>query len=220
MVHNAEQAQAGVDNIKPVELLEALRQEKYPSVELSTGQALDTLLYDMERWSLLLKMSSLAIKSSCLVDNFSDVERIPRRKDGDRETDVEHSFLLATLAPNLARILYPNLDIDRIRHYSLVHDMIEIEVGDVATFNLSPDEQAEKERREQIALEKLLEELPPLEAEALESYEKQDTTEARFVRLVDKLLPAVVDITGQGTRVVEEDFGVASIDEFVVPMIS
>ena len=88
MAHDAEQAQAGVDNIKPVELLEALRQEKYPSVELSTGQALDTLLYDMERWSLLLKMSSLAIKSSCLVDNFSDVERIPRRKDGDRETDV------------------------------------------------------------------------------------------------------------------------------------
>lgn len=71
------QAQARVDNIKPVELLEALRQEKDPSVELSTGQALDTLLYDMERWSLLLKMSSLAIESSCLVDNFSGVDRIP-----------------------------------------------------------------------------------------------------------------------------------------------
>lgn len=207
------QAQARVDNIKPVELLEALRQEKYPSIESSNSQALDTLLYDRERWSLLLKMSSLAIESSCLVDNFSGVDRIPRRKNGDRETDVEHSFLLATLAPNLARILYPNLDIDRIRHYSLVHDMIEIEVGDVATFNLSPDEQAEKERREQIALKKLLKELPLLEAEALASYERQDTPEARFVRLVDKLLPAVVDITGQGTRVVEEDFGVASIDE-------
>ena len=149
------QAQARVDNIKPVELLEALRQKKYPSVELLNGQAFDTLLCDMERWSLLLKMSSLAIESSCLVDNFSGVDRIPRRKNGDRETDVEHSFLLATLAPNLARILYPNLDIDRIRHYSLVHDMIEIEVGDVATFNLSPDEQAEKERREQIALKKI-----------------------------------------------------------------
>ncbi len=207
------QTQARVDNIKPVELLEALRQEKYPSIESSNSQALDTLLYDRERWSLLLKMSSLAIESSCLVDNFSGVDRIPRRKNGDRETDVEHSFLLATLAPNLARILYPNLDMDRIRHYSLVHDMIEIEVGDVATFNLSPDEQAEKERREQIALKKLLKELPLLEAEALASYERQDTPEARFVRLVDKLLPAVVDITGQGTRVVEEDFGVASIDE-------
>lgn len=43
------QAQARVDNIKPVELLEALRQEKHPSIESSNSQALDTLLYDRER---------------------------------------------------------------------------------------------------------------------------------------------------------------------------
>lgn len=48
MAHDAEQAQAGVDNIKPVELLEALRQDTDPPVESSTGQALDTLLHDRE----------------------------------------------------------------------------------------------------------------------------------------------------------------------------
>lgn len=213
MAGEARQVQTEVETIKPVAFLEALRQGKYPSVELTDDQTFDTISHDIDRRPLFQKMANLAITSAGLVDDFSGVERIPRLVNGDRETDVEHSFLLATLAPNLARILYPNLDIDRIRHYSLVHDMIEIEVGDVATFNLSPDEQAEKERREQTALEKLLRELPPLEAEALESYERQDTSEARFVRLVDKLLPAVVDITGQGPRVVEEDFGITSLDE-------
>ena len=214
MAGEARQVQTEVETIKPVAFLEALRQGDYSSVELTDGQTFfDTVSHDIDRWPLFQKMANLAITSAGLVDDFSGVERIPRLDNGDRETDVEHSFLLATLAPNLARILYPNLDRDRIRHYSLVHDMIEIEVGDVATFNLSPDEQAEKERREQMALEKLLRELPPLEAEALESYERQDTPEARFVRLVDKLLPAVVDITGQGPRVVEEDFGITSLGE-------
>ena len=213
MAGEARQVQTEGETITPVAFLEALRQGDYPSVELTDDQTFDTISHDIDRRPLFQKMANLAITSAGFVDDFSSVERIPRLDNGDRETDVEHSFLLATLAPNLAQMLYPNLDRGRIRHYSLVHDMIEIEVGDVATFNLSPDEQAEKERREQTALEKLLRELPPLEAEALESYERQDTPEARFVRLVDKLLPTVVDITGQGPRVVEEDFGITSLGE-------
>ena len=73
--------------------------------------------------------------------------------------------------------------------------------GDVATFSTSPEEQAEKERREKEALDELLAELPPLEAEALREYEKQDTPEARWTRYVDKMAAILVDITGQGVRV-------------------
>lgn len=158
-------------------------------------------------------MAQRAIAAAVLCDQFANVDRITRRANGDRENDVEHSFLLAMVAPDLARELRPDLNIDLIRRFSLVHDMLEIKTGDVATFSASPEEQAEKERREKAALDELLTELPPLEAEALEKYEAQDTPEARWVRYVDKLMPLLVDITGQGKRVVEEDFGISSLDQ-------
>lgn len=161
----------------------------------------------------LAKLAQRAIATSKLFDEFARVDRIPRLSNGDRENDVEHSSLLATVATNLAQELRPDLDVDRIRHFSLVHDMLEIKTGDVATFSTSPEEQAEKERREKEALYELLAELPPLEAEALREYEKQDTPEARWTRYVDKMLATLVDITGQGVRVVEEDFGVTSLEE-------
>lgn len=161
----------------------------------------------------LVKLAERAIATSELFDEFARVDRIPRLSNGDRENDVEHSFLLATVATDLAQELRPDLDVNRIRQFSLVHDMLEIKTGDVATFSTSPEEQAEKERREKEALDKLLAELPPLEAEALREYEKQDTPEARWTRYVDKMLATLVDITGQGVRVVEEDFGVTSLEK-------
>ena len=161
----------------------------------------------------LAKLAQRAIATSELFDQFARVDRIPRLSNGDRENDVEHSFLLATIATDLAQELRPDLDVNRIRQFSLVHDMLEIKTGDVATFSTSPEEQAEKERHEKEVLDELLTELPPLEAEALQEYEEQDTPEARWTRYVDKMLATLVDITGQGVRVVEEDFGVTSLEK-------
>ena len=188
--------------------LEALR--KCGSVE--EWAALDRHERSRSR-EFLAKLAQRAIATSELFDQFARVNRIPRLSNGDRENDVEHSFSLASIATNLAQELRPDLNVDRIRHFSLVHDMLEIKTGDVATFSTSPEEQAEKERREKEALDELLAELPPLDAEALREYEKQDTPEARWTRYVDKMAAILVDITGQGVRVVEEDFGVTSLEK-------
>ena len=161
----------------------------------------------------LVELARTAIKTSELFDQFARTYRIPRLSNGDRENDVEHSFLLASIATNLAQKLRPDLDIYHILRYSLVHDMPEIKTGDVATFSTSPEEQAEKERREKEALDELLAELPPLDAEALRKYEKKDTPEAHWTRYVDKMAAILVDITGQGVRVVKEDFGVTSLEQ-------
>ena len=161
----------------------------------------------------LVKLARTAIGAAELFDQYCFVDRIPRLSNGDRENDVEHSFSLASIATNLAQELRPDLDVNLIRHFSLVHDMLEIKTGDVATFSTSPEEQAEKERREKEALDELLAELPPLDAEALRKYEKQDTPEARWTRYVDKMAAILVDITGQGVRVVKEDFGVTSLEQ-------
>lgn len=95
----------------------------------------------------------------------------------------------------------------------MVHDLLELKVGDVATFDLTAPQLAEKARLEQVAQQELYAELPPQTARDLEEYEQQDTPEAVFVRMVDKLLPVAVDITGDGVRVMHEDYGVASYEE-------
>lgn len=42
----------------------------------------------------------------------------------------------------------------------------------------------------------------------MQKYESQSDPESRFVRAVDKLLPLVVDILGDGQRVLREDFNI------------
>lgn len=157
------------------------------------------------------ELAAIALKGCILSSALAEVDRVPRRKSGKRENDAEHSLMLAIVAPNLSRIIRPDLDKDKIRLYAMVHDMLEIETGDVATFNATPQELAEKERREHAAMERLLPKLMSIEAEALTPYEKQEDEESRFVRMVDKLLPVALDITGQGVRVVREDYGIDSL---------
>ena len=62
----------------------------------------------------LVELARTAIKTSGLFDQFARTYRIPRLSNGDRENDVEHSFLLASIATNLAQELRPDLDIYHI----------------------------------------------------------------------------------------------------------
>lgn len=160
-------------------------------------------------------LASIALRSSKLTDDFSRIERVPRYENGKRENDVEHSYMLSIAAPEMANALNLDLNIDKIRAFSIVHDLLEVKVGDVATFSLTPEEIKEKERLEQDKLKELLQELDPLTRDSLEAYEKQDTREAIFVRMVDKLLPIAVDTTGSGPRVISEDYGVSTIEDLI-----
>lgn len=108
------------------------------------------------------------------------------------ENDAEHSYHLALSAVEMAAIHYPELDTGLVAQFALVHDMPERYSSDTPSYKLSPEERASKEDAEKEALERLLKELPPHLADLLERYEQQAEPEARFVRLVDKLMPAVI----------------------------
>lgn len=144
--------------------------------------------------------------------NFADVDRAPRYLDGDRETDVEHSFHLALSATELAAAYYPELDVGLVAQFSLVHDFPEVYAGDVWTFDISDEDSLKKELAEKEATERLLKELPPHTAQLLRRYEDQQEPEARFVRFVDKILPTIITIVATETSSFKEDHGVTSID--------
>jgi len=167
-----------------------------------------------ERYEAARGIGDIVLRASQLVDDFSNVERIPRLADSRRENDVEHSFMLAVAAPAIAERFYPDLNIDLVRRFATIHDMLELEVGDVATFDLNAAQLKEKDRREQEAkhiVHARLAQISETAAQDLARYEEQTTGEAVFVRMVDKLLPVAVDVTGDGLRVIREDYGVSDL---------
>jgi 5'-deoxynucleotidase YfbR-like HD superfamily hydrolase len=159
--------------------------------------------------SVILELGGLAMR-------FARVERVPRYDEKSRESDVEHSYMLGMVASELAHMLYPDdLNASLVNDYAMVHDLIEIKTGDVATFQLDDAALLQKELVEKAALESLLAELPPRIRKLLYNYEDQADRESRFTRAVDKLLPVVVDILGAGHKIMNEDYNVHSTDELV-----
>ncbi|HSW91726.1 MAG TPA: HD domain-containing protein [Candidatus Saccharimonadales bacterium] len=148
-----------------------------------------------------------AVRLGGMAIEFASIERAPRYGER-RENDAEHSFMLALVAPEVAATVRPELDRGLISQFATVHDLVELETGDVATFGLTDEELSLKEAKEQQALESLLCRLPPHTASILCRYEAQQEPEARFVRLLEKGLPLIVNSTGSGERVMREDFGI------------
>lgn len=156
--------------------------------------------------------AAVTLHLGALAMQFARVERVPRYEDGERESDAEHSFMLALVATELSHHLFPDsLDQGKISQYAMVHDLIELKTGDVSTFGISAQSLAEKEKNEHEALDELLQELPSYTKSLVIAYESQKDKESRFVRAVDKNLPLVVDIVGQGRRVMQEDHNIHSV---------
>lgn len=131
-----------------------------------------------------------------LTVRYAEIDRMTIYPSGKFENDVEHSFHLAISAVELAANYHPELDVGLVSQFSIVHDLPEVYAGDTPSFIMSEETELKKKRLEQDAIDKLLTELPPHTAQLLERYEAQVEPEARFVRLIDKLLPAVIHAVG------------------------
>ena len=81
-----------------------------------------------------VKAAQLALDLGKTAMFFSRIDRVPRYADGERENDVEHSYMLALVAPEIAAALELPYDIGLIAQFGLVHDLIELQTGDTATF--------------------------------------------------------------------------------------
>ena len=109
-----------------------------------------------------------------------------------KENDAEHSYHLTIASIELASQLYKNLDVGLVAQFAAVHDLVEVITGDIPSHTLTKKQREDKHKIEMAALPQLLAELPPYTSELVKRYEDQVEPEARFVCVVDKLLPAVV----------------------------
>ena len=120
---------------------------------------------------------------------FGRVDRATLHEDGARpETDTDHTVMLGLVACELAPT---TLDRTKVAAFALVHDLVEVYAGDTQTLTITSDGMAAKRAREEVARTRLVAELGEGSwlAEILTTYEAQREPEARFVRLIDKVLP-------------------------------
>jgi putative hydrolases of HD superfamily len=120
-----------------------------------------------------------------------------------RENSAEHSWHLAMMAMTLAEHAPPGTDIGRVTAMVLLHDLVEIDAGDLFVY-ADADQHARQERAERAAADRIFALLPPDQAAAFhglwDEFEERRTPEARFARALDRLQPMLANLrTGGGT---------------------
>ena len=149
----------------------------------------------------LSESAKVLLEMSAIASRLVQVKRTRTiHPDGRSENDAEHSLMLAKVAPELANILYPELDRNLIARFAVLHDDVEAYVGDTPTDMLSKLDQNLKDTVEQYGLRNLLHEYAHVTdyAKLIQQYESQSVPEARFVRAVDKLMVLVIHIPNGG----------------------
>jgi 5'-deoxynucleotidase YfbR-like HD superfamily hydrolase len=158
---------------------------------------------------MLLRLASLAL-------DFGRVNRVTAHQDGlTPESDTDHTVMLSLIACALAEEVNKGceladsltlqrsapLDVGLVAQYALVHDLVEVKTGDVSTLNISDQAREYKHRRELEALRELYVEFRdwPWLGQRLSEYESLASPEARFVKVLDKVMPKLTQILNHGS---------------------
>lgn len=116
------------------------------------------------------------------------------------ENSAEHSWQIALLAAALSQYAETPVDINRVIEMLLVHDIGEIDAGDVMVF--AEEGWAERKVSELAAVTRIFGLLPPPQGERFlglwQEFEDAATSEARFAHAVDRAMPVLLNLANQG----------------------
>ncbi len=140
-------------------------------------------------------------------DRLKSVLRATTLVDGSRvENSGEHSWHLALYALVLADQADPGVDINRVLRMLLIHDLVEIDVGDVPIHSQNGLAHASMETTtaEAKAADRIFGLLPPDLGTSLralwEEFEAAQTPDARFAKSLDRVQPVMANLmSGGGT---------------------
>lgn len=131
------------------------------------------------------------------LDQLKSVLRQTVLADGSRqENSAEHSWHLAMTALTLAPLADPPVNVERAVRILLVHDIVEIDAGDV--FIYDDAKRAAAEADEEAAADRIFGLLPDPQGSELrelwDEYEARETPEARFAYSCDRLQPLMLNL--------------------------
>lgn len=148
-------------------------------------------------------MTRLARQIAFLVeaDKLKSVARRTPLIDASRlENSAEHSWHLVLVVMVMREYGPAGIDWMRVMEMVAVHDLVEIDAGDVSAYDVSALEV--KAQREQAAADRVFGLLPPDQRDRFralwDEFEAQRTAEARFANAVDRLQPLLQNEHGGG----------------------
>ncbi len=127
------------------------------------------------------------------IEKLKTVTRFNRTLDGRFENSAEHSWQVALVA-NLFQNYFPEkLDIGKVTLMLLLHDLGEIYAGDTWVYDTTG--KAVSHDKEYLSLQKSLAILPTFQGEKFTElwleFEKGNSPEARYARIIDALVPLI-----------------------------
>jgi putative hydrolase of HD superfamily len=122
---------------------------------------------------------------------------------GRRENSAEHSWHLAMMVMALAEHAPPGTDLNRVTGMVLMHDLVEIDAGDLFAY-ADTEEQERQEAAERAAADRIFGLLPADQGRVLrgvwDEFNQRETPEAKFARALDRLQPMLENMAvGGGT---------------------
>jgi putative hydrolases of HD superfamily len=144
---------------------------------------------------------------STVVAFLTDVERLKLVKrrayvsDGSRrENAAEHSWHLALGLLTIANELNLEIDLHKALVMALIHDTCEIDAGDTPVYGPERPDQYEAELRciQRLAAYGLG--FGPTLRELWLEYEEQVSLESRWVKVLDRFMPFIVNLATQGVN--------------------
>lgn len=137
-------------------------------------------------------------------DRLKTVLRANRIHSGRRENSAEHSWHLALYALVMAPYAAENVDIGRVIRMLILHDLTEIDTGDVPIHSAGGNAHHRQDRilAEARAADRLFGILPDAVAKDLRSiwdeFETNETPSAIFANALDRAQPVMLNIADNG----------------------
>ena len=135
------------------------------------------------------------------IDKIKYIQRRTCLLNSDRpENDAEHSWHLALMAISLSEHANKPVDILKVIKMVLIHDIVEIDSGDVFLYDKSKSHKNTEE--EFAAAKRIFGLLPENQAKELidlwKEFEDGETDDAKFAKSLDKLEPLLQNFSNNG----------------------
>ncbi|MFZ1872554.1 MAG: HD domain-containing protein [Chania sp.] len=150
------------------------------------------------------------------IDKLKNVQRRTKVLGSQRqENSAEHSWHFAIAALSLAPYASEGVDIQRVIQMALLHDIVEIDAGDVMVYDLAA--RAAIHDQEVAAAKRLFGLLPEPQRSSFtalwQEYEDGESADARFALVLDRCMPMLMNLHNEGQSWVENDIRLEQVLE-------
>lgn len=138
-----------------------------------------------------------------VIMRFAQINRITFFEDGvTPESDTDHTVMLAVVACAFAERFVKKLDVGKVAQFAIIHDLVEVYAGDTPNISgqtlfdkNSKDEKDAREHQALLRLEKEFKNIFPWLTNTIDAYESLNSPEARYVKVMDKIMPKITHFT-------------------------